>query len=73
LLCVLYAADSRGWIATYWIVNLVDHQVEVFTQPTGEEDEPDYAKCEVYAASDSLPVALDGKQVGEIAVAELLP
>ena len=32
---------ARAQIAVYWIVNLIDRQVEVFTEPTGSGEESD--------------------------------
>jgi Uma2 family endonuclease len=60
---------SRGGIAVYWIVNLIDRQVEVYTDPNLDG----YASCIVYKSGQSLPVLIDGVEVGQIAVAEILP
>ncbi len=62
-------AYARGGIPTYWIVNLVDRQVEVFAQPEGLK----YSLARVLRAGQTLALIVDGTQVGEIAVAELLP
>lgn len=56
-------------IPAYWIVNLVDRQVEVYTLPY-----PDgYHSREDFIYGQSLPVVLDGAEVGRIAVADILP
>ena len=60
---------SRGGIAVYWIVNLIDRQVEVYTEPNLDG----YASCIVYKSEQSVPVLIDGVEVGQIAVAEILP
>ncbi len=62
-------AYARGGISVYWIVNLVDRQVEVYTRPaTGKYD------CRVdYASGQEAPVVVDGVEVGRIAVANILP
>ena len=76
------SGGNRGWkkriyaaahVPVYWIVNLVDRQVEVFTQPTGPGSQPSYASAAVFPAEDSVPVVWDGRQVGLIAVRHLLP
>ncbi len=56
-------------IPVYWIVNLVDRQVEVYSEPgpTG------YRSLEVIAEDGSVPVTIDGQTLGQIAVAEILP
>ncbi len=66
----LYATEG---IAIYWIVNLRDRKVEVFQDPTGPADVPDYGRCQVYGPDDALPVVLDGREIARIAVRELLP
>jgi Uma2 family endonuclease len=64
-------AEAR--IPVYWIVNLIDRVVEVYTEPSGPGEQPDYRKNEAYAAADDVPVVLDGREVGRIAVRDLLP
>jgi Uma2 family endonuclease len=56
-------------IPVYWIVNLVDRQVEVYTDPapTG------YVATEVFPEGQSVPVVIDGQQLGQIAVSDILP
>ena len=51
----------------YWIVNLIDKTVEVFSDPVNN----DYQPARVFAMADKVPVVLDGKIVGEISVAAL--
>jgi Uma2 family endonuclease len=63
---------ARSGIPVYWIVNLVDRQVEVYTDPTPSG----YASRSVYAPSLSAqfaPVVIDGIAVGQIAIADILP
>jgi hypothetical protein len=62
---------ARARIAVFWIVNLVDRKVEVYTQPTGPADEPDYAHRQDFGLGDVLPLVLDGQEVGTLPVAEL--
>jgi Uma2 family endonuclease len=64
-------AGSR--IPVYWIVDLNRRLVEVRTLPTGKGKQAQYAQCDVYQESDSVPVRLDGQDVGSIAVAAILP
>src|SRR5262249_54067036 len=44
---------ARARIPVYWIVNLVDRQVEVYTQPSGPAEEPDYAHHQDYGLADT--------------------
>lgn len=59
-------------IAVYWIVNLVDRRVEVYTQPRAGKN-PSYKRQMNYGPEDTVPVVILGKPVGRIAVKELLP
>jgi Uma2 family endonuclease len=63
---------ARAGIPVYWIVNVVDKQIEVLTQPSGPCDTPAYAQTDVYATGTSVPVVLDGATVGTIAVADVV-
>jgi Uma2 family endonuclease len=64
---------ARASIREYWIVNLIDRQVEVYTDPTGPGKQPDYRQHRDYAASDAVPVIVDGREVGRLTVTNLLP
>jgi hypothetical protein len=65
----LYAGAK---VAVYWIVNLVDRRVEVYTEPRGGKN-PTYKQRKDYGPDDEVPVIVGGKQLGRIAVKELLP
>jgi Uma2 family endonuclease len=64
---------ARNGIPIYWIVNLVDNHVEVFTSPFGPGPAPAYAQRQDFAAGADVPLILDGVQVASIPVSELLP
>jgi Uma2 family endonuclease len=62
----IYAA---GGIPVYWLVNVDDGQVEAYSDPG-----PDgYRTHEVLAPGHVLHVVVDGVEIGEIAVADILP
>lgn len=63
---------ARAGIPVYWIVNLVNRQVEVYTEPKGGR-KPSYQECQNYGPGESIPVTIAGKQVGTVAVDDLLP
>jgi hypothetical protein len=63
---------ATATIAVYWIVNRVDRRVEVYTQPKGGKN-PTYKSRTDYGPDDAVPVVVAGKQVGTVAVKELLP
>jgi Uma2 family endonuclease len=64
---------ARAGIPVYWIVNLVNRQIEVYSQPSGPGDEPDYHHCQIVQTDGELPVILDGREVGRLKVKDLLP
>jgi Uma2 family endonuclease len=59
---------ARARIPTYWILNLPERTLEVYTEPSGDE----YRQRRTYVETDTVPVILDGQEVGQLAVAELL-
>jgi Uma2 family endonuclease len=64
-------AYARAGIPIYWIVNLVDSQVEAYSQPF--EAEADYLRRQDYDLSANLPFILDGTSLGMVNVAALFP
>jgi len=62
----IYATSS---IPIYWIINLVDRQVEVYSEPAGG----DYRKVEIFSREQDVPVIIGGVEIGRIRVADLLP
>ncbi len=64
---------ARAGVPYYWIVNLPDACVEVYTQPSGPAARPGYAQRQDYGAGDAIPLLLDGATVGTVAAADLLP
>ena len=66
----LYAAAA---ITEYWIINLIANQVEVYTDPSGSGPQADYQHSRSYALSDTVPVVLEGREVGSLPVQDLLP
>ena len=47
---------ARARIPVYWIVNLIDQQIEVYSEPTAEGD----AAARIYSLGDEVPVLIDG-------------
>lgn len=60
---------ARNGIAEYWIVNLVDRVVEVYTSPaTSLTGEPIYSLKKDYRNGQTIPVFIHGQEIGQIAV-----
>lgn len=59
-------------IPVYWIVNLIDQHIEVYTNPSGAGATAAYGQRQDYRVGDRVPVILDGVPVGQIVVSEVL-
>lgn len=64
---------ARAGIAIYWIVNLVEGLVEVYSQPLVEVEPSDYSQRIDFGRSAVLPIIIEGREIGAIAVNSLLP
>ncbi len=53
-------------------MNLVDRQVEVYTDPTGPVSSPVYRRRQDYPTGTSVPITLDGKAIGTLVVDEVI-
>ena len=63
---------ARARIPIYWIVNLIDRQIEVYSQPRRGKN-PTYLKEQVYGPANLLPLILAGTHIADIPVKDLLP
>jgi Uma2 family endonuclease len=66
----LYAGAG---IPVYWVVNVVDRQVEVYTDPDPAASPPAYRTRTDYRPGDAVPIVLHGQPVGSIPVSDLIP
>ena len=64
---------ARAGIPTYWIVNLQERRIEVYTDPSGAVESPGYRQHNDYAAGSEVPLVIKGRQAGRIPAAALLP
>jgi len=64
---------ARAGIPCYWIVNLEEQRLHVYSRPTGPITVPAFQSFQIYQPGDDLPLVLDGAMVGTVPVAELLP
>ena len=62
-------AYAQGGIPVYWIVNLVDRQVEVYTGP----GPGGYRSRVDFPPGRQIPVVIDGRPLGQVAVDDILP
>jgi Uma2 family endonuclease len=66
----LYALAS---IPYYWLLNLPANRLEVYSDPTGPDTNPDYRRRSDHGPDDAVPLILDGQEAARIAVRDLLP
>ena len=66
----IYAAAV---IPTYWILNLQERQLEVYTEPSGKGAAAIYAARRDYTADESVPVILNEEALGQLKISDLLP
>lgn len=66
----IYAAAR---LPVYWIVNLKERQIEVYTDPTGPTQRPTYALRRDYKPEEMIPVIIDHAETGRILVNNVLP
>ncbi|MBV8488708.1 MAG: Uma2 family endonuclease [Planctomycetaceae bacterium] len=63
------AIYARGGIPIYWIINLIDNQIEVYTDPSPAQG---YRALVVHRPGEQLSVVVDGQTCGTLSVPDLL-
>ncbi|MGL6097375.1 MAG: Uma2 family endonuclease [Fimbriiglobus sp.] len=66
-------AFSRAGIPVYWLINVVEKVIEVYTDPHPAATPPAYRTRTDFAPGQTVPLVLDGVDVGRVPVADLLP
>ncbi len=64
---------ARAGIPVYWLINLRASLIEVYTDPSGPTEKPTYRQRQDYGLDDAVGVVIEGREVGSVAVSELLP
>jgi len=64
---------ARAGIPVYWLINLIDRQIEVYWEPSGATTHPDHHRRHDYRPGDEVPVMLDEELLSHVAVNDLLP
>lgn len=60
-------------LPVYWIINLVDNQVEVYSLPSGPGSAPAYRRRRDYGPNDEVPVVIRRREIGSVRVSDLIP
>jgi putative restriction endonuclease len=63
---------ARARLPVYWIVNIPNRQIEVYTQPRSGRN-PTYRQRRDYLPGEKIPLVIAGQEVGSITVEDLLP
>ncbi|HEV3165789.1 MAG TPA: Uma2 family endonuclease [Isosphaeraceae bacterium] len=64
---------ARAEIPIYWLINLVESRIEVYTDPTGPDVSPCFRQRRDFGIKESVPFVISGQDIGLISVADLLP
>jgi Uma2 family endonuclease len=64
---------ARAGIPIYWVINVIDRQIEIYSDPDPAANPPEYRSRQDYRPGDTLPIQLDGAVAGSISAADLLP
>ena len=64
---------ARAGILNYWLLNLLDSQLEVFTNPSGLVPMPGYQEQRIYRIEDRISLVLGLDDLGTIRIGDLIP
>ncbi len=64
---------AEAGIPCCWIANLPSDRIEVYTDPTGADPEPDYRRRQDFARDAEIALTIDGQEVARLAVNAMLP
>ncbi|MEM7800975.1 MAG: Uma2 family endonuclease [Chloroflexota bacterium] len=65
---LIYAAAN---IPTYWVVNLRDQQIELYSNPINGNN-PDYGSKQTFQFDQACPIHIDEKKIGDLTLSEHL-
>jgi Uma2 family endonuclease len=64
---------ARAGLPVYWVVNLVQNRIEVYSQPRVEGETARYTVAETFEVGKDVPLVLDGREHARIPARDLLP
>ena len=64
---------AHAGIPVYWLANLRENHLELYTEPSGPSPNPSYRNVQTFALDDSVPVVIEGREVGRILVRDIFP
>ncbi len=63
---------AQAQIPEYWVVNLMEMQIESYTQPTVMMGQIRYEKRTDYSSESTIPLRLEGQEISQLSVGEVL-
>jgi Uma2 family endonuclease len=64
---------ARAGILTYWLLNVMDRQLEIFTNPSGPVQMPGYHEHRTYRVEDRISLVIGLSDLGTIRIGDLIP
>lgn len=64
---------ARADIPYYWLLNVLDRQLEVFSRPSGPVQMPGYQEQRIYRPEEEVSLVIATGELGVVRVANLLP
>ena len=64
---------ARANIPQYWVINLVDRQVEAYSDPDPQGTPPSYRRHQTYGRGQTVPLVLMAQAIAQVRVDDLLP
>lgn len=66
---------ARAGIPIYWIVNLPEQQIEVYSEPEHNSggERSSYQQCQIFNANTKVPIYLSGKNIGSLKGQDIFP
>jgi Uma2 family endonuclease len=69
---VMKRVYARSGFPVFWLLNLVDKRIEVYSDPTGPVEEPDYLYRHDFGPDQMIPLIIDGLELEQLSVSDLL-
>ncbi len=67
------ALYGRVGVPFYWLINLQDGRLELYSDPSSPDPNPGYRQRQDLGPADAVPLVLDGREVCRIPVSDILP
>lgn len=64
---------AQAQIPCYWLINLPERSLTIYTEPVTQAARSDYQNCEVLTETDVVSVVIAGQEWGTVQLSEVLP